>query len=405
MNMRLHLSSYYKWLLVCSGVLVALVTSLALVNLTLAQAEEPVANADEHVVSIYDRGEERVIVTKARNIRGALKAANIELQEKQDVVEPGLDTELVASKYNVNIFRARPVTIVDGTVRQRVTTAHQTPEQIAKTAGITLHKEDTVALSGANDLLVDGADTVMKIDRATPIQLTLYGKKAVVRTHVATVAELLKEKGITLSKDDTLSVAPNTKLSANLSVEVWRNGVQTVTQEEDIAFPVEKIQDANREMSYREVKEAGEAGKKNVTYEIEMRNGQEVSRKEIASVTTKEPKRQVEVVGAKLPTPTSPTESQKIGKEMMLAAGYAESEWGCLYNLWMRESGWRTTAGNVSSGAYGIPQSLPASKMASYGSDYLTNPRTQIAWGLNYIKGRYGSPCGAWSSFQAKGWY
>ena len=122
-------------------------------------------------------------------------------------------------------------------------------------------------------------------------------------------------------------------------------------------------------------------------------------------MTTEAAQKQVEIIGAKLPTPTNPSEAQALGKQMMLAAGFGEDQWGCLYNLWMRESGWRTTAGNVSSGAYGIPQSLPASKMAAFGDDYLTNPRTQIAWGLNYIKGRYGTLCGAWSSFQAKGWY
>jgi hypothetical protein len=90
---------------------------------------------------------------------------------------------------------------------------------------------------------------------------------------------------------------------------------------------------------------------------------------------------------------------------MMLGYGFGEDQWPCLYNLWMRESGWKTTAGNQSSGAYGIPQALPASKMAVVGPDYLTDAATQITWGLGYVKGRYGTPCGAWSSFQAKGWY
>ena len=190
-----------------------------------------------------------------------------------------------------------------------------------------------------------------------------------------------------------------------MTIELWREGKQTVTVEEEVDFEIEKVQDANREVGYREVKTPGVKGKRNATYEIEMKNGQEASRTEIASVTIEEPKKQVEIIGAKLPTPTNPTEAQAIGKEMMLAAGFGEDQWGCLYNLWMRESGWRTTAGNVSSGAYGIPQSLPASKMAAFGDDYLTNPRTQIAWGLSYIKGRYGTPCGGWSAFQAKGWY
>jgi hypothetical protein len=74
-------------------------------------------------------------------------------------------------------------------------------------------------------------------------------------------------------------------------------------------------------------------------------------------------------------------------------------------SIWNKESGWKTTDKNSSSGAYGIPQALPASKMAAYGSDYLTNPVPQIKWGLSYIKGRYNSPCGAWSFWQSHNWY
>ena len=87
--------------------------------------------------------------------------------------------------------------------------------------------------------------------------------------------------------------------------------------------------------------------------------------------------------------------------------GFSDSQFGCLDNLWMGESGWRYTAENSSSGAYGIPQSLPASKMATVGADYRTNPATQIRWGLQYIKSSYGTPCGAWSAWQSRSphWY
>jgi hypothetical protein len=96
--------------------------------------------------------------------------------------------------------------------------------------------------------------------------------------------------------------------------------------------------------------------------------------------------------------------TREIGRAMAAARGWTGTQWTCLNNLFTRESGWRTTAGSPS-GAYGIPQALPGSKMAAAGSDWRTNPATQIAWGLNYIKGRYGTPCGAWSSFTSRGWY
>jgi len=85
--------------------------------------------------------------------------------------------------------------------------------------------------------------------------------------------------------------------------------------------------------------------------------------------------------------------------------GWGSGEVGCLDALWTRESGWDATAANPSTGAYGIPQALPGSKMSVFGADWRTNPVTQIEWGLDYIGDVYGSPCGAWTAFRAKGWY
>ena len=407
MRIGLSIKHYLKRLTLLGGVLAFVCGSAAFVDRVLAQStdEMPAVASDQHVLTIHDRGDEQVVITKAGTLGEALKLAGIEISAGHDVVEPSLDSELVASNYSINIYRARPITVVDGVVKKNITTAEQTPERIAKAAGITIYSEDQTDFSAPSDMLSNGSSQVMSIDRATVVQFTLYGKHAEVRTRATTVEEFLKEKSIKIGSNDYLSVDMGQAISAGMAIELWREGKQTVTVEEEIDFEIEKVQDANREVGYREVKTPGVKGKRNATYEIEMKNGQEASRTEIASVTIEEPKKQVEIIGAKLPTPTNPTEAQAIGKEMMLAAGFGEDQWGCLYNLWMRESGWRTTAGNVSSGAYGIPQSLPASKMAAFGDDYLTNPRTQIAWGLSYIKGRYGTPCGGWSSFQAKGWY
>ncbi|HEY1644095.1 MAG TPA: transglycosylase SLT domain-containing protein [Streptosporangiaceae bacterium] len=105
------------------------------------------------------------------------------------------------------------------------------------------------------------------------------------------------------------------------------------------------------------------------------------------------------------PAPAAPTGSpQHIAMALLSTYGWSSSQFSCLDELWTRESGWNPTAENAS-GAYGIPQALPGSKMASAGSDWETNPATQIKWGLGYIKDLYGSPCGAWSHSEATGWY
>jgi hypothetical protein len=100
-----------------------------------------------------------------------------------------------------------------------------------------------------------------------------------------------------------------------------------------------------------------------------------------------------------------PGTAQHIAYEMMSSFGFSPStQWECLDEVWQKESSWEYDAENAS-GAYGIPQSLPASKMASAGSDYLTDPTTQIRWGLGYISSTYGTPCNAWAHEESDGWY
>ena len=97
-------------------------------------------------------------------------------------------------------------------------------------------------------------------------------------------------------------------------------------------------------------------------------------------------------------------DARSIARQLLAARGWS-GQFGCLNSLWQRESGWNSRAMNPSSGAYGIPQALPGSKMASAGADWRTNPATQIRWGLSYIASRYGTPCGAWAHSQSHGWY
>jgi hypothetical protein len=101
----------------------------------------------------------------------------------------------------------------------------------------------------------------------------------------------------------------------------------------------------------------------------------------------------------------SDEDPRTIAKALLAEYGWDLGQFGCLDSLWERESHWNPFAENPSSGAYGIPQSLPGSKMASVAPDWRTNPVTQIRWGLGYIADRYGSPCGAWGHSQGHGWY
>lgn len=101
----------------------------------------------------------------------------------------------------------------------------------------------------------------------------------------------------------------------------------------------------------------------------------------------------------------SDKDPRDIARALLGQFGFSSDQFGCLDSLWTRESNWTWNADNPSSSAYGIPQALPGSKMSSAGTDWETNPATQIKWGLGYIQDRYGSPCGAWGHSQSNGWY
>jgi hypothetical protein len=102
---------------------------------------------------------------------------------------------------------------------------------------------------------------------------------------------------------------------------------------------------------------------------------------------------------------TPKSRNKAIAYRLMAQRSWPLSQFRCLDNLWTRESNWNHRAQNPSSGAYGIPQALPARKMVGIGPDWRVNPTTQIRWGLKYIKGRYGSPCGAWGHWRTHNWY
>ena len=283
-------------IMIAAATMILLVVGIFISQVSAASDAEKAKGG--RLVTIHDRGEEKVILTKAATIKAALEEADINL-DKSDRVEPRLDEELVATAYTVNIYRARPVIVVDGALREKIMTAYQTPEQIVKDAGIELNDEDKTALKASENIIVDGAGLQLEIDRATPFTFVLYGKKTEAFTQEKTVEAMLKKKGITLGENDTLSVPAATPMSAGMTVELWRNGTQTITEEKPIDFEIEKIQDADRDAGYREVKTPGVKGKRTVTYEVVMRNGKEVARKEIQSVVNSEPKKQVEIVGAK----------------------------------------------------------------------------------------------------------
>lgn len=284
-----------------SCLLVALL-GLVLVNTVNADSSNP--ESGKRLIMVHDGGAERGLLTRQTTLRQALTEANIPI-DPNDLTEPGLDEKLEANNYEANIYRARPVTIIDGETRIKIMSPYRTAKQIARSASIVLHDEDITEIKANTDIVSQGSGVRLEITRATEFTLMLYGKKTTAYTQGKTAGEMIKEKGIKLASDDTVSVPLNTPIITGTTVEIWRNGVQTITEEQAVPFATERVLDMDRPVGYREVKTKGELGARLVTYAIDAKDGKEVSRKEIQNVMSKEPVKQVELVGNKPSNPLS----------------------------------------------------------------------------------------------------
>ena len=290
-------------------ILLATTTSVVAVffGLTLAHqasAESMTSQSGQRLLAVHDGDTERGLLTKATTLRAAFAEAHIPI-DPSDRVEPGLDDTLEANNYEVNIYRARPVTIIDGQTRIKVMSPYRTAKQIAQEAGLTLHDEDIAEMTTNADVVGQGMGVQLVITRATEFTLGLYGKKTTAYTQAKTVSEMLKEKDITLGSDDTISAKLDAPLLPGMNIAIWRNGAQTVTQEQPIPFVTQKILDMDHSIGYHQVKTKGVPGMRLVTYEIIMKDGKEIGRKKIQSVVSSQPTGQVELVGNRPVNPLS----------------------------------------------------------------------------------------------------
>ena len=225
--------------------------------------------------------------------------------------------------------------------------------------------------------------------------------------------ELSDNKTITITKGATEADTDDNYMSAEEILASYTQIVEkVVTEEVEIPFEtVTKDVSNGSSTTQNRVVQKGENGLKRVTYRIRYQNGAEIEKTEISSEIVKEPVDKIVEVRTKQVTSRggvvsgSVAEYQAYAEKRCFDYGWSDADFQALVKLWNKESRWNPYACNSSSGAYGIPQALPASKMATYGTDYRTNYKTQIEWGLIYIKSRYGTPSSAWNHSCRKGWY
>jgi len=251
-----------------------------------------------HVITIYDDDTEKTVISTAGSVADVLKNAKISIGE-HDHIDHTLDYELQEAIMIINIHRARLIVVIDGQRQTRVITAAQNIADIADAADVNLYPEDETELSLTDDLLSNGAGLKMNVTRAKVINLRLYGQELTVRTQKTSVSDLLDEKKIELGPDDDMDLAPDVEISDGMRLQIWRNGIQTVTATETVPFTTKVITDSTRKVGYRDIQVKGKDGQKTVIYEIETRDGQEIRRKIISEVVDMPAIEQTEVVGIK----------------------------------------------------------------------------------------------------------
>lgn len=381
------------------GVLVAIISAGFFVSgIAMAANGGASSNNSERLVTISDNGNEKTVLTRANTVRAALKDANVSVNQ-DDNIEPEIDAELTGTSNKINIYRARPIIVRDGNRIIRVTTMAQSPIAIAAVADIKLYPEDKTILEPVKDFLgTGGARLQLNITRAKVVKLKLYGRENEMRTHATSVREFLKEKDISLGPNDVVSVDLDAKISDKMRFEIWRNGIQVVTVDEEIDFEIEQVRDPEKEVGYHEIKEAGIKGKRSVMYEIKMENGEEVSRREIQSVTSKEPQKQIEVIGIKINLPSGSHE------DWMNSAGIPASDYGYVNFIFSRESGWRPNAANPSGKYVGLGQTSPTN-LSGACPNWQSDPICQIRFFDGYAKNRYGSWASAYDFWTSHNWW
>jgi uncharacterized protein YabE (DUF348 family) len=339
-----------------------------------------------------------------RTVADVLEGSDVQVGER-DLVAPGL-ADPIARGGQIVVRHGRELQVeVDGEERTVWSTALTVGEAVD---GLGL-RDGEVRLSASRSSALERGD-VLRVSTLKTIHLVVDGQVIDGLSSAAVVRDALKDVGLVLNEGDKVSVPLDATAVDGLVVLVTRAGTGGETLTEAMPFETQEVEDATLVKGNKVVKTKGRAGVRTTTYELQVVGGVVVGRTPIASVVTTPPVTQVVRVGtAELPDPSTvavePGTAQAMGKEMAAARGWGDDQFACLLSLWNKESGWRVNAENRSSGAYGIPQALPGSKMATVGADWQTNPATQITWGLNYISARYGTPCGAWAHSQAKGWY
>ncbi len=361
-------------------------------------------HVDKTVTLVVD-GTRSTMHTTAATVNGVLAQAGYR-PGAHDILAPSPGAG-VHNGSTVVLRRGRLLDLnIDGVRRSVWTTAPTVADAMSQ---LGYSAQDFTSVSRSQRLPLGTTDIAVR----TPKFVTVVHDGSVqhVTTTDATVAQLLADLSVRVGSHDKLSLPPTAVLRQDARIVLKRVNRRQVTVPRAIPYATTSRPDATMAAGRTQLVYPGRDGLARITYAVVYIDGHEAGRTKIKTVVVRVPKPRVVKVGTKAvaaartanaPAGGSP---KAIARALVAARGWSSAQYDCLVTLWDHESGWNVHADNATSGAYGIPQALPGSKMASAGPDWQNNAETQIKWGLGYISGRYGTPCGAWSSWQAAGWY
>jgi resuscitation-promoting factor RpfB len=359
----------------------------------------------DKTVTVQVDGQARQVHTVADDVSGTLTAAGLDIGA-HDLVAPAA-TSRIHNGGRIVLKRGRLLHLtIDGQRRDLWVT-----DSTVSQAMLDLGFPTATFTSVSRDKRLPLTPTDIAVIAPKTVTVVANGNSQTVSTTDPTVADLLADLGISYSSDDSISPSIQSSLTDGATVTVSQVTTGQVTSVQALPYQTTQESDATLAKGATAVVKAGKAGTQQITYAVVYIDGVPTGQTVLSTTVLTPPTTQVVKVGTKAAAPATtapivvdPGSAQAIAQQMLLARGWGNDQLSCLIQMWNHESGWRVNAANAS-GAYGIPQALPGSKMAAYGSDWQTNPATQIAWGLAYISGRYSTPCGAWSSWQVNGWY
>ncbi len=383
-------------------------------------------HAVDKSVTLYVDGHATSVHTTASDVAGVLASAGYRAGA-HDLLAPSAHSS-VQDGSTVIYKRGRLLRLdVDGVSRDVWTTAPTVAvalNQLGMTSG------NYISVSRSTRLPLHPTDIAIRTPHL--VQIRQGGTTNDITTTAQTVGQLIDQLGIQVGSSDRVSVAMGDALDNGMVIGITRVHEATVSAMRTVPYQTTRVKDGTLTTGLTKVVTPGRNGLVQINYAAVYVDGKLTGKKRIDTVTVRPATARVEKVGTKplpatfasgtrsgsssrsdgtsttraAPIAVTPGSAQDIARAMLADRGMGEVQFGCLVEMWNHESGWRVDAYNAGSGAYGIPQSLPGSKMASAGADWRTNPATQITWGLDYIASRYGTPCGAWAAWQAHGgWY